>query len=379
MNTEFTLFDTTFTLKRYPYQPGSDLQAWSAGDEYLLQHLRVEQLDSNKRILVLNDHFGALSCALAQHNHVTFVSDSHIAHLALKQNLQLNDLQSVTMLTSLDPLPSDVDLVIFPLPKINRMLTWQLTQLRQLLDADVPIIAVDKAKQIHSSTLKLFEQYLGTTTTSLAKKKHRLIFAKADAQSPRRYERELSWSAQPQPLTLTNLPNVYGGEKLDLGARLLLEHLPSTKPEQQVIDLGCGNGVIGVRYKQLYPQAKVTFVDESYMALASAELNLKANADSNAIVDCQFVADNCLESFEPSTADLVLCNPPFHQQNAVTDHIAKQMFRDARTILKTKGRLRVIGNRHLGYYATLSKLFGRERVSLVTQNSKFVVIDAIKG
>jgi 23S rRNA A1618 N6-methylase RlmF len=36
---------------------------------------------------------------------------------------------------------------------------------------------------------------------------------------------------------------------------------------------------------------------------------------------------------EPDRFTAILCNPPFHQQHAITDHIAWQMFNDALTHL----------------------------------------------
>jgi 16S rRNA (guanine1207-N2)-methyltransferase len=70
-----------------------------------------------------------------------------------------------------------------------------------------------------------------------------------------------------------------------------------------------------------------------------------------------------------------MCNPPFHQQQAITDHIAWQMFCDAKRVLTNHGRLLVIGNRHLGYHAKLKRLFGN--VSVIASNKKFVILQAV--
>jgi 16S rRNA (guanine1207-N2)-methyltransferase len=44
--------------------------------------------------------------------------------------------------------------------------------------------------------------------------------------------------------------------------------------------------------------------------------------------------------------DLILCNPPFHQQNTIGSHIAMRMFKQARqVVLRSGGELWVIGNR----------------------------------
>jgi 16S rRNA G1207 methylase RsmC len=70
----------------------------------------------------------------------------------------------------------------------------------------------------------------------------------------------------------------------------------------------------------------------------------------------------------------VLCNPPFHQQTATTDHIAWQMFNDAFRVLKKGGELRIIGNRQLGYHVKLKRIFGN--YNEIATNNKFVTLSA---
>ncbi len=224
------------------------------------------------------------------------------------------------------------------------------------MPASCPIVAVNKAKEIHTSTLKLFEKYLGETKTSLAWKKHRLVFSTANAQPVIDVDPMRIWGIEGESIQLKNLPNVYSGESLDLGARFMLQYLPQDPTLKHVIDLGCGNGVLSVKMGQLNPQARLTSVDESFMAIESAKQNLLDNLGDTREIQC--IANNCLDSFTPDCADMVMCNPPFHQQQAITDHIAWQMFCDAKQILNQGGKLLVIGNRHLGYDAKLKRLFG---------------------
>ena len=166
----------------------------------------------------------------------------------------------------------------------------------------------------------------------------------------------------------------FSSDSLDIGARLLLEHIPSGNQYQDIIDLGCGNRVIGIKAARLNPQANVVCVDESYMAAASARMNAKANLDNPSQLEAK--VNNCLDGFPAQSADLVLCNPPFHQQAAITDHIAWQMFCDAKHALRPGGKLIVIGNRHLGYGGKLKRLFGN--VTVIAQNNKFVVYQSDK-
>ena len=114
------------------------------------------------------------------------------------------------------------------------------------------------------------------------------------------------------------------------------------------------------------------------MAIASARLNVKQNLPQQ-LDNCRFLHSNCLDEFESlgiDGVDLVLCNPPFHQQNAITDHIAYQMFKDAKKYLHRGGELRIIGNRHLDYPQKLKRLFGGYRV--IASDRKFSILSTIK-
>lgn len=86
--------------------------------------------------------------------------------------------------------------------------------------------------------------------------------------------------------------------------------------------------------------------------------------------------NDCLANVDEQSADIILCNPPFHQQNATTDHIAWQMFKDSYRALKKGGELRIVGNRQLGYHIKLKRIFGNEK--LIASNEKFVILSAIK-
>ncbi|KJY82273.1 50S rRNA methyltransferase [Vibrio galatheae] len=376
MKTELTLHERTLSLLRYPKRNQETLQAWDAGDEYLINHVEEMNLAPGQNILIINDHFGALSCWFSQSHNVTLMSDSFISHQGTKENLSLNQCPEITYMTTMEEVPSNIDLVLFQLPKSNRHLTWLLSRLRRVLNATVPIIAVNKAKEIHSSTLKLFDKYLGESKTSLAWKKHRLVFCQADTPTVIDVSPDTRWQVDNQQIELNNLPNVYSGESLDLGARFMLEHLPQNSSLKHVLDLGCGNGVLSVKMGQLNPQLKITCVDESFMAVESARQNLLTNLGSQREFTC--IANNCLDGMSEKSLDMVLCNPPFHQQQAITDHIAWQMFCDAKQILSVGGQLLVIGNRHLGYDGKLARLFGKPNVNVVASNKKFVILQATK-
>lgn len=378
MISPFIINDKNLFLDRFPTgQVNRSLQAWDAADEYLLNYLEQEQLTSAKqKILIFNDNFGALSCNLAQHQ-LYCVNDSFLSHQGIEYNFEQNGISTdnLTLLTSLEDLPSDISIVLFKIPKSKTLLCYQLSQIKQQLSDQVTFIAADRAKEIHSSTLKVFENYLGTTKTSLAVKKARLVFSQLDNNKALTATSLNAWPLENTEFTINNHANVYAREKLDIGARYFMQNLPNIAADAQVIDLGCGNGVIGLQVLSKQPTANILFIDESYMAIESAKLNITKNLPSE-LAQCQFQINDCLTSVEGGSVDVILCNPPFHQQTATTDHIAWQMFKDSHRVLKKGGELRIIGNRQLGYHIKLKRIFGNEK--LIASNDKFVTISAIK-
>lgn len=387
MNTEFAFLDRQLTLIRYPQQhQHKSLQAWDSADELLIEEVNdTLSTQPDTQCIIFNDDFGALGCWFSAFA-PTWVSDSWIAHRSLQENLKANGIteRTPTFTDSLAPLPAKPDLVLIKIPRTLALLEQQLIDLRSVVTPSTRILAAAKAKTITKSVLGLFERYLGPTTTSLAKKKSRAIYATVSEdvlQKNINSPYPTTWplrASNGKNLTISNYANVFSRQSLDIGARFMLEHMQA-EDDDNLIDLGCGNGVLGLNALAMAPNCKVTFVDESYMAIASAKANVAANFPKQ-MAQCEFIASNCLEALlECSPAKQyakVLCNPPFHQQNTITDHIAWQMFHDARELLAPGGHLIVVGNRHLNYHNTLKRLFGG--VKLLASQQKFVILAAAK-
>jgi 16S rRNA (guanine1207-N2)-methyltransferase len=365
-----------FALDRNP--PDEFLQAWDAADEYLLG--QVDELViplRHRSILVVNDSFGALTVALADYAPL-MMSDSYLAQQGLINNLDINGFarDAAGFSNGIEIPQLEFDLVLIKIPKTLALLEHQLYSLRGRFRTGSRIIAAGMTRSIHKSTLKLFEHILGPTTTSLAWKKARLIFIARDESmkpgpnpDPDRFVIEAD-----REYSIVNHANVFSRGRLDDGTRLLIENMPVSTRYQRIVDLGCGNGLLGLIAASLNAQASLLFSDESYLAVACAQENFIAAFGADR--DADFKVTDCLQGIADDSADLVLNNPPFHQQNTVGDAIAWKMFIEARRVLKAQGELWVVGNRHLAYHARLKKLFGACEV--IASNRKFVVLKAVK-
>ncbi|KAF3463984.1 methyltransferase [Streptomyces sp. Tu 3180] len=367
-------------LTRFPEDPRDRLRAWDASDAYLLRHLAEREVPLSGTVVVVGDRWGALVTALAEHR-PTQITDSWLGQEATRANLARNGVGpgTVRLLTTQDPPPGRIDVLLVRVPKSLALLEDQLLRLAPAVHEGTVVVGTGMVKEIHTSTLDLFERILGPTRTSLAEKKARLILCTPD---PARERPANPWPHRytlPDDVgpvsgrTVVNHAGVFCADRLDIGTRFFLKHLPAGRSGDRVVDLGCGNGVIGTAAALADPRAEVLFVDESFQAVASAQATYRANGVPG---HAEFRVGDGLAGVPAGSVDLVLNNPPFHSHQATTDATAWRMFTGARRTLRPGGELWVIGNRHLGYHAKLRRLFGNGEV--VASDPKFVVLRAVK-
>lgn len=379
----------SYKLQRYPVRKKETLRAWDSADEYLLQYLDENKLlQADVSLLIINDEFGGLSLPLNRFQPVV-ITDSYLSTQAIRLNAQSNGIDEdlITVIDSLVTPESTLNVrsrignhvVLIKVPKSLAMLEDQLYRIRPLLDESTVIVAAAMTKHIHMSTLELFEKIIGPTKSSRAQKKSRLIFSQFDADlnvadNPYPKSYALPYKLDDIDIEVKNHAAVFSQEKLDLGSRFFIENLPVSDQYKTIVDLGCGNGVLGLMAAIKNPSAKIIFTDESYMAIESSISNFLSVFDDTR--EAEFLQTDCLQGVEDNSVSLILCNPPFHQNNAINDNVAWQMFFEAREALESKGELWVVGNRHLAYHAKLKHLFGSCEV--MASNKKFTILKAVK-
>ena len=369
-----------FVLHRWPHVPDDPLQAWDAADINLLQHVAGLALPESPKVVLLNDAHGTLATCLHHWSPVSW-SDSSLSHRAAAENLRVNGIEApLNALASTDDPQGAFDLVLIRIPKTTALLEDQLARLRPHIQAGTVIVAAAMIKHLQKSAFACLEQFVGPVTTSLAVRKARLLFAKYDqtlpvVQSPY----PTRFSDAETGISLFNHANLFSRDHLDHGARFLLAQYDQLPRVASVIDLGCGNGVLGIRLQQLMPDAHINFVDESYSAVESARMNYQAliTDQTDDTGSCaEFTVADALEQCTADSTELVLCNPPFHQQHSLGDRIAQSMFIHSKRCLKQGGELWVVANRHLDYGPGIQRLFGHCRT--VASNKKYRVLRAVK-
>ncbi|MFF8832921.1 methyltransferase [Streptomyces sp. NPDC015131] len=376
-------------LTRFPEDPRDRLRAWDAADTYLLDHLAEAAVPVTGTVVAVGDRWGALTTTLAGRPgaEVVQITDSYLGREATRANLARNAARTgagpaaVRLLTTRDAPPERIDVLLVRVPKSLALLEDQLHRLAPAVHAGTVVVGTGMVKEIHTSTLRLFERIIGPTRTSLAVRKARLIHCTPDPSLPRdpspwphRYALPADAPAGVAGRTVVNHAGIFCADRLDIGTRFFLPHLPRGLAGARVVDLGCGNGVVGLAVALAEPGARLLFTDESYQAVASAEETFRASGPPAA--EAEFLVGDGLADVPDGSVDVVLNNPPFHSHQATTDLTARRMFSGARRALRPGGELRVVGNRHLGHHVTLRRLFGNCEV--VASDPKFVVLRAVR-
>ena len=131
---------------------------------------------------------------------------------------------------------------------------------------------------------------------------------------------------------------VFSKGEVDTGTRLLLEALPE-EMSGEVLDLGCGWGVIGISIAGKWPETKVTMADVNTRALELSRENAKRNRTE---VTC--IESDGMAALEGKTFDAVVTNPPIRAGKQVI----YKMFADAAAALKPGGALYLVIRKQQG-------------------------------
>jgi 16S rRNA G1207 methylase RsmC len=349
-----------YSLTRPGANPKQPLRAWDAADEYLINLINTEY--SNSTLLVLNDQFGALACAL--HKQISaWSSDSFCAKDALNQNLASNNLTLSGSQFDSITIESDAELAIMKIPKNTSFLEFQLNQCVKL--GITKILLAGMMKHLPKTILNQLQKF-GTVKRLPFVKKATVFELDVEKATTDSYPKKNHFES----ITLLSHANVFGRDKLDPGAQFFIENLQRLPNASHIADLCCGSGILGIKYAQEHPQSNVDFYDESFMAVESSKISWPLNNINN---PANFIWADGL-SGNANTYDLILCNPPFHEAHTVGDHIAKRLFKQSKAALNPHGKLIVVGNRHLQYHVTLKKYF--KSVEQIASNPKFVLLSA---
>ena len=161
---------------------------------------------------------------------------------------------------------------------------------------------------------------------------------------------------------------VFSKQHVDPGSELLCRSLPDDL-SGDVLDMGCGWGVMTVMTLARFPQLSMTMADVNERALALAVSNVQKNRmQAAAVLSDGFAAVE-------GEFDAVITNPPIRAGK----NVIYKMFEDAKTHLKPGGRLILVIRKQQGAPSALKflkALYGKAEV--IERDGGYWIIECTK-
>ncbi len=160
---------------------------------------------------------------------------------------------------------------------------------------------------------------------------------------------------------------VFSKEKLDFGTRLLLENLPMKDMSGDILDLGCGYGVVSIILSK-FINANFDAVDVNRRALHLFEMNIKLNKVSN----INFFESDCYENVDKKY-DYIITNPPIRAGKEVV----YKMLRGAKDHLKENGSLYFVMRKDHGAKTAIKDISDLYNCEIIMKEKGFFIIKCI--
>ena len=369
-------------------KPGSSCS--DAPDPALI--LLAEHVDIAEDSAVLHFSAGAglagAALAMTARGATVIMTDRNLVNvLAARGTVEANQLKNVEVhfshgLSSLSP-PEPVDCVVIRLPKGRLPLLQLLWDGFHAVRVGGACYVAGANREGIKPAIDLMGQLFGNATIVAYGGGHRIARSEKKTTSSADssafdvqwldHQTFLEFSAEIGGNTVTafSRPGVFAWDRLDDGTRLLVERM-RINPDESVVDLGCGNGIVGIMAATMARQGNVVLVDSDAEAIRSATRSIEANALTN----CKILPSDAGNAVKISSFDVVVTNPPFHMGRRAGFDMAHQFIRDAREVLKPGGRFYLVANVRLPYENTIRDCFGDFCVEC--EDHGYKVLSAVK-
>ncbi|WP_422667248.1 16S rRNA (guanine(1207)-N(2))-methyltransferase RsmC [Buchnera aphidicola] len=168
-------------------------------------------------------------------------------------------------------------------------------------------------------------------------------------------------------ISIKSLPGVFGYKKIDSGSKLLASTF-SNQIKGSILDIGCGSGFLSVLLHYYSPNIQLTLIDNNKNALISSLSTLKENNIEGKVLLSDLYS-NVSEKF-----NMIISNPPFHNDLKLNFQITKKIIVYSVKYLRLSGELRFVTNICFSYDNLLKKIF--KKYTVLKKNKKYKVYQA---
>lgn len=139
---------------------------------------------------------------------------------------------------------------------------------------------------------------------------------------------------------------VFSSGRLDKGSEFLLDYLAKNPIalKHKVLDLGSGSGVLGAWLLKNKQAEFVLGADANLAAVKSTERTFKENS-----LNGKAIASDVFSEVEDKDFDLIITNPPFHENFATSSRFMQEFFAGAKKSMALNGEIILVANIFLPY------------------------------
>ena len=157
---------------------------------------------------------------------------------------------------------------------------------------------------------------------------------------------------------------VFSKDKFDYGTRLLLDSIDISKLSGNVLDLGCGIGVVGIILGTINKNINIDMIDINDRALSLVRDNLT----SNKVKANVFVSD--VYSNVNKKYDYIITNPPIRAGK----EIVRKFLLGGYDYLNDNGILYFVMRKDHGVKSMIKELENKYNVTIINKDKGFFVI-----
>jgi len=175
------------------------------------------------------------------------------------------------------------------------------------------------------------------------------------------------------------ITGVFSFKKLDLGTKVLIEHMTIPENPSTLLDLGCGYGTIGIVLAYEAPQSTVYLIDINKRAIWCAKENRKINLPDreNQVI---IMSGNYFDPIKTKNIkfDAIYMNPPLRQgRKEFLD-----LFEDLPNYLKPSGFFQFVVKKKMGaefIFNYIRKSYSEDVISVTCKRSGYWVFNYIQN
>jgi 16S rRNA (guanine1207-N2)-methyltransferase len=167
-------------------------------------------------------------------------------------------------------------------------------------------------------------------------------------------------------LNFETAPTLFSPTSADRGSLAMLSCI-NFEPNDKVLDLGCGYGLIGIYAAKVIRPGNVWMTDNDQTAIQCAVKNLALNGVEGVTV----VLSDGFRSIREANFTKIVCNPPYRVDFSVPKHFIEKGFN--RLVLG--GSIHLVTKRKTWYLNKLRSVFGGARVREI---DSYLIFEAVK-